>query len=64
MMKEAGYEDGFKVTLWTNDNPQRVSTAIILQNALKEIKVELTIEQMEFGTFIENLRAGHHDMYT
>ena len=63
LMKEAGYEDGFKVTLWTNDNPQRVSTAIILQNALKEINVELTIEQMEFGTFIENLRAGNHDMY-
>lgn len=63
LMKEAGYEDGFNATLWTNDNPQRVDTAIILQNALKEINVELTIEQMEFGTYIEKLKSGDHDMY-
>ncbi|AOV06921.1 glutathione ABC transporter substrate-binding protein [Sporosarcina ureilytica] len=63
LMKEAGYEDGFNAALWTNDNPQRVDTAIILQNALKEINVELTIEQMEFGTYIEKLKSGEHDMY-
>lgn len=63
LMKEAGYADGFKATLWTNDNPQRIDTAIILQNTLKEINVELTIEQMEFGTYIEKLKSGDHDMY-
>lgn len=63
LMKEAGYEDGFKATIWTNDGQQRVDTAILLQNVLKEINIDLSIEQMEFGTYIERLKAGEHDLY-
>ena len=63
LMKEAGYEDGFKATIWTNDSPQRIDTAVILQSVLKEINVELAVEQMEFGAYIEGLKAGDHNMY-
>src|SRR5699024_2063713 len=40
LLKEAGLEDGFKTTIWTNDSPQRIDTAIILQNSLKEIGID------------------------
>ena len=63
LMKEAGHEEGFKATVWTNDSPQRSDTAVYLQSVLKEINIELAIEQMEFGAFIENLKSGDHDMY-
>ena len=63
LMKEAGYEDGFSATIWTNDNPQRVDTAVLLQSVLKEINVEIDVQQMEFGAYIESLRAGEHNMY-
>ncbi len=63
LLAEAGYEDGFTATLWTNDNPQRIDTAILLQDALKDLNIELKIEQMEFGTYIEELKKGDHDLY-
>lgn len=63
LLAEAGYEDGFTATLWTNDNPQRIDTAILLQDTLKDLNIELKIEQMEFGTYIEELKKGDHDLY-
>ena len=44
LLAEAGYADGFKTTIWTNDNPQRMDTAIILQDSLKELNIEVEIE--------------------
>lgn len=63
LLAEAGYEDGFSATLWTNDNPQRIDTAILLQDALTELNIELKIEQMEFGTYMEELKKGEHDLF-
>lgn len=63
LLAEAGYEDGFSATLWTNDNPQRIDTAILLQDAVKELNIDLKIDQMEFGTYIEELKKGEHDLF-
>ena len=63
LMEEAGFADGFKATVWTNDNPQRVDMAVILQNSLKELNIEVEIEQMEFGTYLDKTAAGEHDMF-
>ena len=63
LLEEAGYGDGFKTTIWTNDNPQRVDTAILLQASLKEINIDVEIEQMEFGTYLEKTANGEHDMF-
>ena len=49
--------------VWTNDNPQRVDMAIILQNSLKELNIEVEIEQMEFGTYLDKTAEGEHDMF-
>jgi len=51
------------MSIWTNDNPQRVNTAVYLQDVLKELNIEVDIQQMELGAYLERLRAGEHDMY-
>ena len=60
---EAGFSDGFKTAIWTNDNPQRQQIAIILQEALKQLKVDATIEVMEWGAYLEKTSKGDHDMF-
>lgn len=63
LLEEAGYGDGFNTTIWTNDNQQRVDIAILLQNNLKELNINVEIEQMEFGTYLDKTAAGEHDMF-
>lgn len=63
LLKEAGLEDGFKTTIWTNDSQQRIDTAIILQNSLKEIGIDAKVEQMEFGAYLDKTAEGEHDIF-
>ncbi len=63
LMEEAGYGDGFKTTIWTNDTQQRIDMAIILQNSLKELNIDAEVEQMEFGAYLEKTAEGEHDIF-
>ena len=62
-MAEAGHEDGFDVSILTNDSPERVNTAIYLQESLQEIGINLEVQQMEWGAYLEETAAGNHDMF-
>lgn len=63
LLKEAGYEDGFKTTIWTNDNQQRMDIAVLIQNALKEANIEVDIEIVEWGAYLDKTANGEHDMF-
>lgn len=63
LLAEAGFADGFKTTIWTNDNPQRQQIAVILQETLKQINIEVTIEVMEWGAYLEKTSKNEHDMF-
>ena len=63
LLAEAGYEDGLDLTIWTNDSPERVNTAVYLQESLKEIGINLTVEQLEWGAYLEQTAEGNHDMF-
>jgi peptide/nickel transport system substrate-binding protein len=63
LLAEAGYADGFKTTIWTNDNPARQNVAIVLQQGLKELGIEVEIEVLEWGAYLEKTAAGEHDMF-
>ena len=63
LLAEAGYADGFKTTIWTNDNPARQNVAIVLQQGLKELGIELEIQVLEWGAYLEKTAAGEHDMF-
>lgn len=63
LLAESNHPDGFKTTIWTNDNPVRQQVAIVLQEALKELNITAEIEVMEFGSYLEKTAAGEHDMF-
>lgn len=63
LMAEAGYADGFKTTIWTNDNQQRMDIAEIVQNQLKEIGIEAEVKVIEWGAYLDGTANGEHDMF-
>jgi peptide/nickel transport system substrate-binding protein len=63
LMAEAGLADGFKTTIWTNDNQQRMDIAEIVQNQLKEINIEAEVKVIEWGSYLDGTANGEHDMF-
>lgn len=63
LLAEAGYEDGFETTLWTNDNARRMEIAEIVQNDLAEVGIDVEIEVLEWGAYLDETSEGNHDMY-
>ncbi|CAM4326505.1 glutathione ABC transporter substrate-binding protein [Lacicoccus alkaliphilus] len=63
LMEEAGYEDGFEISILTNDDDERINVAVYLQEALEEINVKANVEQLEWGAFLEKAGQGEHDIF-
>ncbi|WP_090823448.1 glutathione ABC transporter substrate-binding protein [Paenibacillus sp. yr247] len=63
LLKEAGYSNGFKTTIWTNDNKTRVKVAEVIQSQLKGIGINAEIKVLEWGAYLEATAKGEHDMY-
>lgn len=62
LLSEAGYEDGFSATVLAYDRIT-ADLAEIVQEQLKEIGVDLNIEMMETGAYLEATANGDVDMY-
>jgi peptide/nickel transport system substrate-binding protein len=67
LLKEAGYPHGFETTLWAlpvprpyNPNGQKVAEAI--QADLQKVGIRAKIISYEWGTYLEKLEQGEHDM--
>lgn len=63
LLAEAGYPNGFKIKIWINENPDRRDIAVILQAQLKEIGIDMTVETLEWGAFLDGTARGDHDMF-
>ena len=63
LLAQAGYPNGFKAKIWTNDNGIRRDTAVILQDQLKQIGIDATIEILEWGSYLDRLIRKEHDMF-
>ncbi|MCD2137774.1 glutathione ABC transporter substrate-binding protein [Salinicoccus halitifaciens] len=63
LIEEAGYEDGFEISILTNDDDERINVAVYLQEALEEINVKASVEQLEWGAFLEKAGQGEHDIF-
>ena len=63
LLAEAGYGDGFSTSIWTNDNPQRVEIAQIVQAELANIGIQVDVQIVEWGTYLDETAAGLHDMF-
>ncbi len=65
LLEEAGFEDGFDMTIWTMSaqrayNPNAKKMAELIQEDLKAIGVRVKIESYEYGTFLNKVRQGQH----
>ncbi|QEK12949.1 glutathione ABC transporter substrate-binding protein [Crassaminicella thermophila] len=63
LLAEAGYKDGFKTVLWTNDKKERIDMATIIQNQLKQIGIEVEIQVLEWSAYLEGLKQKQQDMF-
>ncbi|GAJ99080.1 glutathione ABC transporter substrate-binding protein [Geomicrobium sp. JCM 19055] len=64
LLAEAGYEDGFSATLITNDaNPMRVQIAELAQDQFGELGIDISIEQMEWGAYLDRVDSGDTEMF-
>jgi peptide/nickel transport system substrate-binding protein len=74
LLKAAGYEDhdgdgildkdgkALSFEILTNQNPQRVMSAVLIQRRLKEIGIDVRIRQLEWATFISRfIKTGDFD---
>jgi peptide/nickel transport system substrate-binding protein len=63
LMIDAGYEDGFEVTLQSIAIPRDFTQcAEVVREHLAEINIEVNVEPLEFGAFAENNGQGNFDM--
>ena len=63
LLKEAGYEKGFKAVLWVPDRKEQADMATILQDEYKKIGIDMEIKVYEWGAYIEALKAADHELY-
>ncbi|NMB02491.1 MAG: glutathione ABC transporter substrate-binding protein [Firmicutes bacterium] len=63
LLAEAGYPNGFKTSIWTNDNPLRMQIAEMFQADLAEIGVDVEVLIVPWATYLADTAAGKHDMF-
>lgn len=67
LLAEAGYAEGFKTTLWYPASqrtylPNPGTTAIQIQQDLKEVGVEVELRKLEWSALVKATQNGEHDM--
>jgi len=67
LLAEAGYPNGFKTTLWAMPvprpyMPQPLKIAQAIQADLSAIGIEAEIVTFEWGTYLDKVQRGQHDM--
>ena len=62
LMADAGYPDGFSCTLSVTDDSVKNEICQVIQSQLKEIGIEASIQTKEYGTWIDELGTGSHEL--
>ncbi|MDR1650369.1 MAG: glutathione ABC transporter substrate-binding protein [Synergistaceae bacterium] len=63
LLSEAGYPNGLKLTLTSDENQERLDVAEMVQAQLAEIGVDLEVITLERGKFIDDVIAGNLQMF-
>ena len=58
LLAEAGYADGFSSTLYISDNDIDSRIATVVQAQLAEVGIDITLQIMEWGAFLERTGEG------
>lgn len=62
LLKEAGYEDGFEITLKVGQNKAQVDAAQVAKQHLKDVGIEVEVIQLEDSVFFEALGKKDFEM--
>lgn len=63
LMAESDHPEGFSTELWVRDDQMNVDTALYIQESLAELDIDVEVEQLEWGTFLESTAQGNHEMF-
>lgn len=63
LLADAGYENGFDITLYAPNKPNRAKWAEILQAQLKEVGINVSIQKLEWGTYSAAVAANQAPMF-
>lgn len=63
LLAAAGYPDGFKTTIWTNDLQLRLDIAEMVQNQLKEVGIDAEIQVVEWAQYLVAVENKTLDIY-
>lgn len=63
LLSKAGFPNGFKAKISLNDTGVRKNIAVILQDQLKQIGIDLEVEIIEWGAYLDKLARGEQDMF-
>lgn len=67
LLKEAGYPNGFKATLWVMNNsrnyfPKPLETAQYIKENLKKANIDITIKTFNWDEYLDRINNGEHQM--
>ncbi|MFD2829625.1 ABC transporter substrate-binding protein [Corticicoccus populi] len=62
-LSETDVADGFDATLWVEDTQALIDSAVYIQEQLRELNINVSIEQFEVAAFLDMLGNGGHDMF-
>ncbi|WP_462421347.1 glutathione ABC transporter substrate-binding protein [Salinicoccus sp. Marseille-QA3877] len=63
LLAESDHPDGFSAELWVRDDQMIVDTALYIQESLGELGIDLSVERMEWGAFLDRTGQGDQEMY-
>ena len=63
LLADAGYPDGFDLTLWSTRTETTVAVVELVQFFLNEVGIRTEINQVDFGTLIDAAIAGRAPAY-
>lgn len=63
LLKEAGYPNGFKTTIWTGDRKERINAAEVIQSQLKGVGIDVELKVLEYGAYLDAEDNGETDMF-
>lgn len=63
LLKEAGYEHGFKAKIFATERLERLNVAMIIQNNLKLLNIDCEIVVIEWSEFLRLVSVGIDGMF-
>jgi len=68
LLDQAGYRNGpqgrFSLTFKTSNDAEALLRVQMMQQMLKDVGINVTIQQSEFGTFMEDIGKGNFQLYS